>query len=44
MEKLNNIELAQINGGISKTLLGGLAIGFVFVVSVIYGIIYPNKC
>lgn len=44
MEKLNNQELTNINGGISKTILGGIALGAVFIASVIYGYIHPNKC
>ena len=44
MQKIENLELLNINGGISKTLIGILAVGAVFLVSVVYGFIYPNKC
>lgn len=44
MELLSTQELTNINGGISKTLLGGILIGVIFVASVIYGYINPNKC
>ena len=44
MQELTRLELLKINGGISKTFIVGLGLGIVFVVSVIYGFIYPNKC
>ena len=44
MTNLSNQELSNISGGISKTLLVGLGFGLAFVVSIIYGFIYPNKC
>ena len=44
MESLNNNELLNINGGISKFVLGGIAIGVIFVASIIYGYVNPNKC
>lgn len=44
MNNLNNQELLAINGGISKALFGALIAGVVFLASVIYGFVYPNKC
>ena len=44
MKNINNQELAKIEGGISSTLWGGIVVGIVFLASVIYGIINPNKC
>ncbi len=44
VEKINNQELTNINGGVSKTIIGGIVLGVVFVASVIYGYIHPNKC
>lgn len=44
MENLKNQDLLKINGGISKTLFGALVIGVVFLASVIYGFVNPNKC
>jgi len=44
MRDLSNHELSNISGGISKALLVGLGFGLTFVVSIIYGFIYPNKC
>ena len=44
MQMLNDKELLEINGGVSSALIGGIIIGVVFVASVIYGYINPNKC
>lgn len=44
MQKLSDNELLAINGGIAKTVIGGIIMGVVFVASVIYGYINPNKC
>lgn len=44
MEKLSNQELNNINGGISHNIIGGIILGAVFIASVIYGYIHPNKC
>lgn len=44
MKTLTNNELSSINGGFSKLFWAGLGIGFVFLASVIYGYIKPNKC
>lgn len=44
MKNLSNEELLAVNGGIAKSLVGGLIMGVVFVASVIYGYIHPNKC
>lgn len=41
---ISNTELMAIEGGISKTIIGGILTGIVFVASVIYGYIHPNKC
>jgi len=47
MIKLENKELAEIQGGLSKILkyglFGLLALG-TFVASVVYGYIHPEKC
>lgn len=37
MSTLSNKELANISGGFSKTLFGGIVIGVIFIASVIYG-------
>lgn len=44
MKHLNDLELAKINGGFSATVWGCFAVGFVFLASVIYGFINPDKC
>lgn len=44
MQKLNDNELLAVNGGIAKTVIGGIFMGVVFIASVIYGYINPNKC
>ncbi len=48
MTYLDNLELNQINGGISMSVIkvvgAGLAALGTFVASVIYGYIHPNKC
>ena len=44
MQVLNSQELNSINGGVARWVLGTLGIGIVFLASVIYGMIYPNKC
>ena len=44
MSTLSNKELAHISGGFSKTLFGGIVIGVIFIASVIYGFINPNRC
>lgn len=44
MKELNVQELRHISGGISFGLLGGIIAGAVFLASVIYGFINPNKC
>lgn len=41
---LTNNELMAITGGLSKTIIGGILTWIVFVASVIYGYIHPNKC
>ncbi len=48
MHSLTNMELEQINGGISMSLIKAVGVGLAalgtFVASVIYGYIHPNKC
>ena len=44
MENLNELELTKINGGLSGTVWGFIAVGVVFIASIIYGYIHPNKC
>jgi len=47
MVRLENQELMQIQGGISRLIkygLCGLIAAGVFVASVIYGYIHPEKC
>lgn len=44
MRSLSTKELTTINGGIAKTIIGGVLVGVVFIASVIYGYIHPNKC
>ncbi len=44
MKNLSDNELLSINGGFAKTIWGGIIIGVVFVASIIYGYINPNKC
>ncbi len=44
MRSLSEQELNTINGGIAKTIIGGVIVGVVFLASVVYGYIHPNKC
>lgn len=44
MKKLNNLELAKINGGLSGTVWALIGTGIVFLASIVYGFINPNKC
>lgn len=44
MKTLDRQELMQVQGGIAKAIIGGIIGGAIFVISVIYGIIHPNKC
>lgn len=45
MNTLNTNELLNITGGgISKWLLTGIGAGIVFIASIIYGFVHPNKC
>ncbi len=44
MTGLTTEELQKTSGGVSFGLLGGIVIGVVFLASVIYGFINPNKC
>lgn len=44
MNSLKNEELLKINGGISKYLFGGFILGAIFLASIIYGFVNPNKC
>lgn len=44
MNLLTSYELQNVNGGFSKYLWGGIAIGVVFIASVVYGFIHPNRC
>lgn len=45
MKNLLNEELLKVEGGaFSKWLLAGIGAGVVFLCSVLYGFIHPNKC
>lgn len=45
MNPLSNVELMSVQGGGTlKWIAGGLIVAFVFVASVVYGYIHPNKC
>jgi len=45
MKTLETKELLETTGGgLAKWILGGIGIGIVFVASVVYGFIHPNKC
>jgi len=44
MNYLKQDELLEVNGGISKFLLGGFALGVIFIASIIYGFVNPNRC
>ena len=45
MKHLDDVELANVSGGgISTTIIGCIAVGIVFLASIIYGYIHPNKC
>ena len=45
MKRIDNYELININGGASKlAIFGSIAAGLVFLASIIYGFIHPNKC
>lgn len=44
MEKLNNIELDNINGGGAGWIIAGIAAGIIFIIGVISGYSNPNKC
>ncbi len=41
---LKQEELLTISGGFKSTIWGLIGVATVFVASVIYGIIYPDKC
>ena len=44
MKQLEEIELTQINGGISASaIFGGIAIAIAFIASAIYGFFYPKE-
>ena len=44
MKKMDELELARVNGGPSATVWGCIGVGIVFLASIIYGFINPNKC
>lgn len=47
METLDNKMLIEVHGGISKVLkygIMGIIAGCVFLASIIYGYIHPEKC
>lgn len=44
MNELQKEELLSINGGVAKNIIGGIIMGVVFLASVVYGYIHPNKC
>lgn len=44
MNYLQDNQLTEINGGISTAIWGSIIVGVVFLASVIYGYINPDKC
>ena len=44
MQKLNDIELRKIEGGISGWLVAGIIAGSIFIVGMFDGIARPLKC
>ena len=44
MKHLNNYELTKVSGGANATIWCFVVVGVVFLASVIYGFINPNKC
>lgn len=44
MKVLANRDLAEINGGLSTAVWTCIAVGVVFLASIVYGFINPDKC
>lgn len=45
MNTLTKKELLETTGGgISKWLFAGIGAGIVFIASIVYGFVHPNKC
>lgn len=44
MNKLRINELCQINGGVSTTVWALVGMGIIFIASIVYGFVNPNKC
>ena len=45
MKQLNELELTNVRGGgLSAAVIGCIGLAIVFIVSAVYGYIYPNKC